>query len=103
MTCIPCEKAEKRIIYIGETSRSACERLYEHMNMFKRKVEGDPEKNQNNSVFWNHSKDHHNGHLKTSDWKVEIVSAHRTALNRQVTEAVRIAQANNSEILNSKM
>ena len=38
ITCIPCEKEKLKAIYIGETSRSACERMYEHMYNFKRKI-----------------------------------------------------------------
>ena len=43
ISCRICEREEmRRVIYYGETSRSACERLYEHFHMFKAKKEGDP-------------------------------------------------------------
>ena len=90
LVCLKCEEQKKRTIYIGETSRSAQERIYEHMRLFKGKKSGDPEKNQSNSVFCGHSRDSHNGSMKTDDWKIKIVSAHRTPLSRQLTEAVRI-------------
>ena len=94
---------KKRTIYIGETSRSAQERIYEHMRLFKGRKSGDPEKNQANSVFWGHSRDFHDGSLKTEDWKIKITSAHRTPLSRQLTEAVRIQRENSGNLLNSKL
>ena len=83
--------------------KPAQERIYEHMRLFKARKSGDPEKNQSNSVFWGHSRDHHEGTLKTDDWKISITSAHRTPLSRQLTEGVRIQRENSENILNSKM
>ena len=40
--------------------------------------------------------------MKTFDWEVKIVSSHRSALNRQVTETTRISREEKSNILNSK-
>ena len=72
-----CKKEEKKIFYIGETSRSSYEILLEHMILFKGKKEGDPEKNQANSVLWAHSKDSHHGLMKTFDLEIKITSSHR--------------------------
>ena len=96
ITCRICEKKKLRIIYHGESSRSACERISEHMHLFKAKTEGDPEKNQSNSVLWQHSKDQHEGLMRTWGWEVKIVSSHRSSLQRQVTEAFHISQENPS-------
>ena len=96
MVCKVCEEQERRTIYIGESSRSAFERIHEHMWLFLAKKEGDVEKNQSNSVLWHHSK------MRTSDWRVKITSSHMSALSRQITEAVRISREPSSSVLNSK-
>ena len=103
IVCKLCKTNNRRTIYIGETSRSGYERILEHMVMFKAKKEGDPEKQQQNSVFWAHSRDSHLGQMKTFDWEIKLVSSHKSALNRQVTEATRIAREKKTELLNSKM
>ena len=59
ISCKQCEKQKKRTVYIGETSRSTYERMYEHFWLFKKRKEGDVEKGEANSVLWNHSKDKH--------------------------------------------
>ena len=103
IVCKLCQKNdEKKTIYIGETSRSGYERILEHMTMFKLKKEGDPEKNQQNSVFWGHSRDSHQGTMKTYDWEIKLVSSHKSALNRQVTEATRISREKKADLFNSK-
>ena len=78
------------------------ERIYEHMWLFKMRKEGDPNKQEANSVLWNHSKQVHNSTMTTSNWKVEVTSSHKTALSRQMTEAVRISREPKDNILNSK-
>ena len=45
-----------------------------------------------NSALWAHSRDAHDGGLTVEDWRVTILSSHRGALNRQVTEAVSISK-----------
>ena len=76
--------------------------MYEHFWLFKKRKEGDVEKGESNSVLWNHSKSQHSSTMKTGDWKVEITSSHRSPLERQITEAVRIAKEPKDNILNSK-
>ena len=66
------------------------------------KREGNPEKNEPNSVFWHHSKDNHNRAMTTDDWSFKVVSSHNTPLDRQVTEAVKIARRGTANLLNSK-
>ena len=102
ITCKICEKQDTRTVYIGDTSRSTFERMFEHFWLFKSRKEGNPDMNEANSVLWNHSKSQHDSSMKTDDWKVEIVSSHRSPLNRQITEAVRIAREPKESILNSK-
>ena len=73
------------------------------MRLVKGRKSGDPEKNQTNLVFWGHSRDSHEGSIKTEDWRIKIISAHRTPLSRQLTEAVRIHREKPGDILNSKL
>ena len=102
ITCKLCETTGRKTLYLGESSRSAYERMNEHAYLFRTKKEGDPEKQQSNSVLWGHSRDHHAGQMVMSDWKISIDSSHVTPLNRQVTEAVRISRASPDILLNSK-
>lgn len=72
------------------------------MYLFKQKKHGDPEKNEASSALWLHSRFKHNGEMRTSDWKTKILSSHRTALNRQVTEATIISNEGLDSLLNLK-
>ena len=73
------------------------------MWLFNNKKEGDPEKQEASSALWRHSRDAHGGRMKMEDWKSSITSSHRTALGRQVTEAMSIAKGHsNVVLLNSK-
>ena len=102
--CVLCERGEgHQTWYIGESSRSAHERLAEHFWLFANKKEGDPDKHEASSVLWRHSRDSHDGGMKIEDWKPSITSSHRTALGRQVAEAMAIAKGHpNVVLLNSK-
>ena len=101
--CKMCDAVGSKTKYIGETSRSPYERLSEHMKLFLGQKEGDPETGKASSVLWLHSKEAHGGEMTADDWKSRIVSSHRTALNRQVTEAILIQEINNEvNLLNSK-
>ena len=75
--------------------------------MFEARKEGfdeDGEPTPASSVLWIHSKEEHGGEMLKEDWKVKIISSHRTALSRQVTEAVKIRDSEPHVILlNSKM
>ena len=102
ITCSICEKQEKKVIYIGETSRSAYERILEHMFLFRWRKEGDVEQGQANSVLWQHSKATHQGQMTTDDWSIKITSQHFTSLNRKMTEAVRISREPEASLLNNK-
>ena len=77
--------------YIGETSRSTMERLKEHLWLFTHKKEGDPTKDEASPVLRIHSRDSHEGAMTEEDWRSKVVSTHFGALNRQVTEAVKIS------------
>ena len=72
------------------------------MMLFKARKEGDPDKNQVNSVLWCLSRDHHEGSLKTATWEVKITSSHKSALERQIMEAMGISKVGTGSLLNSK-
>ena len=79
--CSICEEEGSTTArYVGESSRSFYERLGEHIYLFKLKKEGDPEKNEPSSALWLHSKQKHNGEMRTHHWKTKILSSHITAL-----------------------
>ena len=66
-------------------------------------MEGDPAKQEANSVLWKHSRDEHRGDMKEGDWRSKITSTHLTALNHQVTEAVLISRGKEgTNLLNNK-
>ena len=65
ITCKLCEAASRRTVYIGETSRSTYERMYEHFWLFKKRKKGDVDKGESSSVLWNHSKSQHSLKLLT--------------------------------------
>ena len=106
MECLQCENGGEgthKTWYIGESSRSAFERLSEHMWLFRHRKEGDQEKQEASSALWRHSRDAHNGALEEKDWKSSITSTHIGALGRQVTEAMSIASGQPGVVLlNSK-
>ena len=83
ISCRVCKEEGRVSKYIGETSRSAYERFWEHFWLFRMKKQGDVNLNQPNSALWCHSKEAHEGSLQVKDWETKILSSHRTSLNRQ--------------------
>ena len=80
-------------LYVGESSRSIQERASEHMGAARR---GDSK-----SHMVRHQALEHKG--EPPDFHFKVVSYHRTALNRQIKEAVRIRRRGGAtNILNSK-
>ena len=67
-------------LYVGESSRSLQERMVEHWSSYRRKEEG--------SHIRKHQEQHHPD--KDPRFLVKAISYHRTALSRQIREAVRI-------------
>ena len=81
-------------IYVGETSRSVQERAKEHQEALK--------SNSNDSHMYKHWLLHHPGEEEPK-FIMKIVQFHRTALSRQVREAVRIAKrGRDTPLLNSR-
>ena len=80
-------------VYVGETSRSIQERSLEHWASFR-------SKNAKSHIF-QHQAMEHGG--EPPDFMMRVVSFHKTALSRQIKEAVRIRRRGGAgAILNSK-
>ena len=81
-------------VYVGETSRSVQERAMEHQEALKNK--------SNDSHMYKHWLLHHPGEEQPR-FIMKVVQFHRTALSRQVGEAVRIAKrGRDTPLLNSR-
>ena len=81
-------------VYVGETARSVQERAKEHWEAFKR---GDKD-----SHIYKHWVMHH-GSVGEPKFVMKVVKYHRTALSRQVGEAIRIQKRGmECPVLNSK-
>ena len=93
------ETSDKEIVkfkYIGETSRSAFERGVEH---FK-----DLEYTRSKSHMLKHAVIHHPDlNPKNVEFGMKIISSHRSAFERQITEAVLINRYSGYRIMNSKL
>ena len=79
-------------VYVGETARSVQERALEHWASFKNK--------ESDSHFYKHWVLHHNS-VGEPKFIMKIVHFHRSALSRQVGEAIRIFKRGGA-VLNSK-
>ena len=79
-------------IYVGESSRSIFERAGEHWKSY--------EKRNTDSHIWKHHLIHHGGEGEP-EMRFKIVGNYRTALSRQIAEAIRIRKRGTS-VLNSK-
>lgn len=93
ITCKNCEHEGIKSTYIGESSRYAFNRIKEHKKSHL---------NQNkNSPLWKHSELAHNG--THQEYKYNVISKHRTPLDRQITEWITIVfESKISKIMNSK-
>ena len=92
------EKVEKGpfYCYIGETSRSAYERGLEHLK--------DLEFRRTKSHFLRHVVECHPGMLPENlDFRMKILSTHKSAFERQIREAVMIDLHNGPRLMNSKL
>ena len=62
----------------------------------------DYEKKNTNSVLYRHVTQKHTLDIHPPQFIMNVLSTHRTALDRQVTEAVRIANTPSDQLINSK-
>ena len=80
-------------VYVGESARSAKERTEEHWRGFK-------DKREDSHIFKHHIL-HHHGEGKPS-FHMRVSGVFKSALTRQVAEAVRIRRWGEGVVLNSK-
>ena len=80
-------------LYVGESSRSIQERGVEHWKAWKENSQG--------SHIMKHHVQHHGGEGAPA-FHLRAVRYYRTALSRQVGEAVRIRRRGDAALLNSK-
>jgi len=92
ITCVGCAEVGVTTQYYGESGRSGYQRALEHL-----KAHGGKNKN---SPLWKHSFDHHNGTKQRYSFKV--LKSFRSALARQISEAVLIQVAGPDMLLNSR-
>ena len=95
-SCILCHDKGKdnEAFYLGETARTAFERGSEHHS--------DPEKMKDESHMFNHIVDTHEDE-EYPQFSMKVLRGHRTALERQIHEAVIIANSwDKGNLLNSK-
>ena len=93
---IECTRERCDYIYYGETCRNAYSRGREHLKGIERR--------DRNSVFVEHVKDKHDSDFsndKCCGYKMTVRETHKTALDRQITEAVKIDMSN-KQTLNRK-
>ena len=93
--CLTCQKRNRDSLYLGETARTAFERGGEHSRDFKTKKE-------NSHMFCHHEQEH----LEKGEeavFAMKVVRSHKSALERQINEAVLIANSWGSNLLNSKL
>ena len=98
-TCINCVKIRKEdntakepARYIGESARSGYERGREHLDDYLHRRE--------DSHMAKHSMLEHPGEEVT--FKMKVLAKHKSAFERQVTEAVLIEMGDDGRLLNSK-
>ena len=103
-TCLPGATKKEQItmedvknkgaaLYVGETSRSIAERSREHWASYRGAKE--------DSHIWKHQQLEHGG--EQAKFVMRVIGSHKTALARQVSEAVRIRRrGGETMILNSK-
>ena len=89
ISCSECEK-----IYIGETSKNAFTRGRKHTQQLKNK--------DKQSVLYRHLKHDHRSEMQTPKFNMTVIRSHRNALDRQITEAVKINNTDRDKLMNNK-
>ena len=93
--CKLCLQKGKKVRYVGETARTCFERGLEHADDAAKKKDG--------SHIHNHLLETHSGEeISEKPFKMKVIQQHRSALSRQIQEAVIIANSQGVELLNSK-
>ena len=88
LTCNQCKD-----IYIGETSRNAYIRGKEHSLQLQKKSK--------DSVMYRHQEQKHNSN-ETPTFTMTVTGSYRSALDRQISEAVKINRQPKHKLINNK-
>ena len=88
LTCNQCKD-----IYIGETCRNAYVRGKEHASQFRKK--------DKDSVMYRHHEQKHNNN-ETPTFTMTVTGTYRSALDRQISEAVKINRQPKHKLINNK-
>lgn len=92
-SCLECMKnGVPGAVYVGESARSAGERMTEHLD--------DAKARRKDSHIFKHWQNQHGG--ATTRFSFKIISFFSSPLERQVAEAIRIERTGAERILNSK-
>lgn len=89
---ITCEKCNK--IYIGETSKNAFTRGQQHERQLYNK--------DKQSVLYRHIQQDHQEEDLRPTFKMTVVKSHKSALCRQITEAILINNTPRDKLINNK-
>ena len=89
ISCSECEK-----IYIGETSKNAFTRGQQHTQQLQNK--------DKQSVLNRHLQLDHLEETEMPQFKMTVIKSHRSALDRQITEAVKINRTQRNKLMNNK-
>ena len=92
-TCLACLGQSKTRVYVGESSRSAFQRGGEHMKDFLAE--------KLDSHIHKHSELEHHNDVAKPTFQFRTVRTFRSALTRQIAEAVRISRRG-TDVINSK-
>ena len=89
---IECSSCDS--VYIGESARNAYSRGIEHTAALQNK--------DKDSVLYRHLQDKHSEDENTPTFKMSVIDAHRSALNRQISEAVHISNTPDDDLINRR-
>ena len=89
ITCKNCKK-----VYIGETSKNAYTRGQQHQRLLQNK--------DKQSVLYRHIQLDHKLETNAPKFEMSVLQTHKTALCRQITEAVKINNIPKEKIINNK-
>ena len=92
--CLDCKKKGKEVEYIGESARTMYDRGNEHLNDLLTENKGKP--------LWEHVKEEHEGEVRTSSFKMKLIKKNKSALQRQIREALEIEGSGAEVVLNMK-
>ena len=94
ISCLECKKKGKDVEYLGESARTMYDRGAEHLNDLLTQAKGKP--------LWEHVREDHDGEIQTSWFRMKLVKKSRSALQRQIREALEIEGSGAEVVLNRK-